>query len=196
MRDATTLVSSEGTFELGFFTPSSSNNRYLGIWYRNIPGPTVVWVANWCKPINDSSGSLTINNTGNLELLGQNKSVVWSTRSLKQAREPLVQLLDNGNFVLKDEKDENTENYLWQSFDYPGDTFLSRMKFGWDLKRGLTRRLSSWKSLNDPCYGDLFMGLNTMYNTVRTLNQYFGKDPQNFIELGHGMAYVTVVVLS
>ncbi|XP_062080688.1 G-type lectin S-receptor-like serine/threonine-protein kinase At4g27290 [Humulus lupulus] len=138
LRDGTTLVSSEGTFELGFFTPSNSNNRYLGIWYRNISGPTVVWVANRCKPINDSSGSLTINNTGNIELLGQNKSVVWSTSSLKQARKPLVQLLDNGNFVLKDEKDENKENYLWQSFDC--DTFLSGMKFGWDLKRGLTRR--------------------------------------------------------
>ncbi|XP_062109071.1 G-type lectin S-receptor-like serine/threonine-protein kinase At4g27290 isoform X2 [Humulus lupulus] len=159
LRDGTTLVSSEGTFELGFFTPGSSKNRYLGIWYRNIPGSTVVWVANRCKPINDSSGSLTINNTGNLELLGQNKSVVWSTSSLKQAREPLAQLLDNGNFVLRDEKDENTENYLWQSFDYPGDTFLSGMKFGWDLKRGLNRRWSSWKSLNDPCYGDFTYGI-------------------------------------
>ncbi|XP_062080018.1 G-type lectin S-receptor-like serine/threonine-protein kinase At4g27290 [Humulus lupulus] len=112
-----------------------------------------------CKPINDSSESLTINNTGNLELLGQNKSVVCSTSSLKQAWEPWVKLLDNGNFILKDEKDENTENYLWQSSYYPGDTLLSGMKFGWDLKRGLTRRLSSWKSLNDPYYGDFIYGI-------------------------------------
>ncbi|KAF4348504.1 hypothetical protein F8388_000758 [Cannabis sativa] len=168
MRDGTIMVSNEGTFELGFFTPSSSKNRYLGIWFRKIPVPTVVWVANRCKPINDSSGILTINETGNLELLGQNKSVVWSTNSSKRAREPLVQLLDNGNLVVRDEHDESTENnYLWQSFDYPTDTFLSGMKMGWDLKRGLTWKFSSWKSFDDPCNGDFTYGIefNEQLNT-------------------------------
>ncbi|XP_030510041.1 G-type lectin S-receptor-like serine/threonine-protein kinase At4g27290 [Cannabis sativa] len=168
MRDDTIMVSTEGTFELGFFTPSSSKNRYLGIWFRKIPVPTVVWVANRCKPINDSSGILTINETGNLELLGQNKSVVWSTNSSKRAREPLVQLLDNGNLIVRDEHDESTENnYLWQSFDYPTDTFLSGMKMGWDLKRGLTWKFSSWKSFDDPCNGDFTYGIefNEQLNT-------------------------------
>ena len=136
MRDNTTLVSAGGLFELGFFTPGSSTNRYLGIWYKNIPVQTVVWVANRCEPINDSSGSLTIDgDTGNLVLYGPNKSVVWSTNSSKQAEGPLVQLLDNGNLVLRDEKDENTDNYLWESFDYPTDTHLPGAKLGWDLRR-------------------------------------------------------------
>ncbi|KAM6570371.1 hypothetical protein CsatB_018356 [Cannabis sativa] len=160
MRDGTTLISSEGTFELGFFTPGNSNNRYLGIWYRNIPDSTVVWVANRCKPINDSSGLFTLNITGNLELLvHNNKSVIWSTNLSKQAQEPLLQLLENGNLVVRDEKDENKDNYLWQSFDYPGDTFLPGMKMGLDLKRGITWELSSWKSLNDPCNGDFTYGI-------------------------------------
>ncbi|XP_062082966.1 G-type lectin S-receptor-like serine/threonine-protein kinase At4g27290 isoform X1 [Humulus lupulus] len=159
MRDNTTLVSTEGLFELGFFSPGSSKNHYLGIWYKNISVQTVVWVANRCEPINDSSGSLTIDDTGNLVLYGQNKMVVWSTNSTKQAREPLVQLLDNGNLVLRDEKDENTENYLWESFDYPTDMNLPGSKFGWDLRRGLNRRLSAWKSWDDPCDGDLTYGI-------------------------------------
>ncbi|PON82261.1 S-receptor-like serine/threonine-protein kinase [Trema orientale] len=160
IRDGTSsLVSRDGSFELGFFTPGSSNNRYLGIWYRNIPVQTVVWVANRCNPINDSSGLLTINETGNLVLLGQNKSVVWSTSSLKQAQKPLAQLLDNGNLVMRDEKDETSENNLWQSFDYPTDTFLSGMKMGWDFRINLTRRLSAWKSFDDPCNGDFTYGI-------------------------------------
>ncbi|XP_060965196.1 S-locus-specific glycoprotein S13-like [Cannabis sativa] len=166
MRDNNTalLVSKEGKFELGFFTPtdSSSNNRYLGIWYKNIAVQTVVWVANRCEPIIDSSALLTIDNTGNLVLFSgkNNKSVlIWSTNSLKQTREPLIQLLNNGNLVLRDEKDANTTKFLWESFDYPTDTMLPGMKLGWDLKRGLNRRLSSWKSSDDPCHGDFTYGI-------------------------------------
>ena len=159
-----TLVSQDGSFEMGFFSPSSSKNRYLGIWYKNIPVQTVVWVANRCNPINDSSGLLMISTTGNLTLLGPNKSVVWSASSLKPAQKPLVQLLDNGNLVLRDENDENSENYLWQSFDYPSDTLLPGMKLGWDLRRNLSRHLSAWKSYDDPCNGDLTYGIEINEN--------------------------------
>ncbi|XP_065637681.1 G-type lectin S-receptor-like serine/threonine-protein kinase At4g27290 [Quercus suber] len=62
--EANTLVSKDGSFELGFFSPDSSNNRYLGIWYKNIPVKTIVWVANRLYPINDSSGLLMINGSG------------------------------------------------------------------------------------------------------------------------------------
>ncbi|PON81526.1 Bulb-type lectin domain containing protein [Trema orientale] len=58
---------------------------------------------------------LTINDKGNLVLLSRNNNMVWSRSSLKQAQKPLVQLLDNGNLVLRDKEDVNSENYLWQS---------------------------------------------------------------------------------
>lgn len=99
-----TLVSSDGYFELGFFSPGSSKNRFLGIWYKIIPVKTVVWVANRLNPINDSSGILMINDTGNLVLLGKDKSVVWSSNSMKVAQNPIAQLLDSGNLVLIDKK--------------------------------------------------------------------------------------------
>ncbi|GMN65096.1 hypothetical protein TIFTF001_034166 [Ficus carica] len=158
--DGTTLISNGGSFELGFFSPGNSNNRYVGIWYKNIPVRTVVWVANRCNPITDSFGSLTINGTGNLVLSSQNTSLVWSTSTSKQAKKPIVQLLDSGNLVLRDQEDVNSEtNYLWQSFDYPSDTVLPNMKFGWDLKSGLNRRLSAWKNWDDPCPGDFTYGV-------------------------------------
>lgn len=34
LRDGETLVSRNGSFELGFFGPGKSQNRYLGMWYR------------------------------------------------------------------------------------------------------------------------------------------------------------------
>ncbi|XP_075665599.1 G-type lectin S-receptor-like serine/threonine-protein kinase At4g27290 isoform X3 [Castanea sativa] len=159
LTEGMTLVSRDGSFALGFFSPGNSGNRYLGIWYNNIPGRTVVWVANRLNPINDSSGMLMVNSSGSLVLLSQNTTVAWSANSTKKAWNPIVQLLDSGNLVLREEKEENPEKYLWQSFDYPSDTWLPGMKLGWDLKIGLERRLSAWKSPDDPSPGELSWGV-------------------------------------
>ncbi|RZC09266.1 G-type lectin S-receptor-like serine/threonine-protein kinase At4g27290 [Glycine soja] len=159
MRDGDTLVSKTRKFELGFFSPGSSQKRYLGIWYKNIPIRTVVWVANRENPINDSSGILTLNTTGNL-VLTQNKSLVWYTNnSHKQAQNPVAVLLDSGNLVIRNDGETNPEAYLWQSFDYPSDTLLPGMKLGWDLRTGLDRRLTAWKSPDDPSPGDVYRDL-------------------------------------
>lgn len=130
-----TLVSKDGSFELGFFSPGSSRNRYVGIWYKNIPIRTVVWVANRKNPINDSSGFLMIDNTRNFVLVSNNNStVVWSSNLTKAAQSGMGELLDSGNLVLRDEKDADSGIYLWQSFDYPSDTLLPGMMIGWDLR--------------------------------------------------------------
>ncbi|KAK4576400.1 hypothetical protein RGQ29_027098 [Quercus rubra] len=153
--NATTLISKDEVFALGFFSPGNSTNRYLGIWYNKIPGTTVVWVANRGTPITDSSGVLKVNSSGSLVLLGQNSTFAWSANQTKVARKPIVQLLDSGNLVLRE---ENEDNYLWQSFDYPSDTWLAGMKLGWDLRIGLDRRLTAWKSPDDPSPGELSWG--------------------------------------
>ncbi|KAL5564613.1 hypothetical protein UlMin_027777 [Ulmus minor] len=138
-----TLDSKDESFELGFFSPGSSTSRYLGIWYKHIPVQTVVWVANRENPIKGylSSTRLMIDEIGNLVLLNHNKNI-WSTNPMKKAQQPILQLLDSGNLVLSDSEN----NYLWQSFDYPSDTLLPGMKFGWNFKTGLNRSLSSWKA--------------------------------------------------
>ncbi|XP_023913128.1 G-type lectin S-receptor-like serine/threonine-protein kinase At4g27290 isoform X1 [Quercus suber] len=157
--EGTTLVSKDGGFVLGFFSPGDSANRYLGIWYNNIPIKTVVWVANRRNPITDSSGVLMVNSSGSLVLLTQNSTVAWSANSTKEAGNSIVQLLDSGNLVLRKDNDENSENYLWQSYDYPSDTWLPGMKLGWDLRTGLERRLTAWKSPDDPSPGELSWGI-------------------------------------
>jgi len=155
LEDNKTLVSKDGTFELGFFTPATtSSNRYLGIWYANIAVRTVVWVAKRDTPIIDNSTKLSINTQGNLVLVNKNNTVIWSSDATTKGVVVVAQILDSGNLVLRDEKDTNPEYYLWQSFDYPSDTFLPGMKMGWDFKKGLNRGLTAWKNWDDPSHGD------------------------------------------
>ncbi|XP_022717011.1 G-type lectin S-receptor-like serine/threonine-protein kinase At4g27290 isoform X1 [Durio zibethinus] len=154
IRDGEMIVSLGGRFELGFFSPPSSTNRFVGIWYGNISVPTVVWVANREAPLQDLSGVLKLTNQGILVLLNHNGSTVWSSNSSRPARRPVAQLLDSGNLIVKEENDNNPENFLWQSFDYPCDTLLSGMKLGRNFITGLDRYLSSWKSLDDPSHGN------------------------------------------
>ena len=150
IRDGETLISAGGIFELGFFSPGNSNGRYLGIWYKLSPS-TVAWVANRDKPINNTSGVLEVNNQGVLVLHNGTNNTFWSSNVSKAAENPVAQLLDSGNLVVRD---GNMDNLLWQSFDYPCDTLLPGMKLGWNLETGLDRFLSSWKSTDDPDYGD------------------------------------------
>ncbi|XP_044473370.1 G-type lectin S-receptor-like serine/threonine-protein kinase At4g27290 isoform X2 [Mangifera indica] len=186
----TTLISNGGTFELGFFSPGNNPNRYLGIWYKDIPVKTVVWVANRLNPINDSSGLLMINSSGNPVLLGQNTSVVWFANFTKQASSSgvVLQLLDTGNLVLRDEQDGNSEtNYLWQSFDYPSDTLLPGMKLGWDLRTGFERRLTSWNSPDDPSPGDFIWELVPQQNPELVMwkgsTKFYRSGPWNGLRL-------------
>ncbi|KAF6159063.1 hypothetical protein GIB67_032680 [Kingdonia uniflora] len=150
-----TLVSSNKTFELGFFTPSNSDKWYLGIWYNKIPVHTVVWVANKDTPLYDSSGVLKIGNNGNLVLLNRMDSIIWSSTNHSAVVSNLVvcQLLDSGNLVVRYGNNNEPKSYIWQSFDYPSDTLFGGMKLGWDLKNGLNRHLTSWKSPSDPSPG-------------------------------------------
>ncbi|KAJ0442967.1 putative non-specific serine/threonine protein kinase [Helianthus annuus] len=64
-KDGDTIVSDDKMFELGFFSPGKSKNRYVGIWYKKISTGTVVWVANRETPITDKSGMLELSEQGN-----------------------------------------------------------------------------------------------------------------------------------
>ncbi|KAJ9671834.1 hypothetical protein PVL29_025506 [Vitis rotundifolia] len=156
VRDGEIVTSAGGSFELGFFSPDDSNRRYLGIWYKKVSTITVVWVANREIPLNDSSGVLKVTDQGTLAILnGSNTNfILWSSNSSRSARNPTAQLLDSGNLVMKDGNDDNPENFLWQSFDYPCNTLLPGMKLGRNTVTGLDRYLSAWKSVDDPSKGN------------------------------------------
>ncbi|KAK6154297.1 hypothetical protein DH2020_008545 [Rehmannia glutinosa] len=155
IRDGETLVSSGGMFEMGFFSPGNSSNRYMGLWYNNLTVRTIVWVANREIPLTNTDGILRVINPGLLVLLNNtNGSTIWSSNASRSVQNPVAQLLDNGNIVVRDASDENPENFLWQSFDYPTDTYLPGMRFGKNLLTGLETYLLSWRSNDDPSPGE------------------------------------------
>ncbi|KAK2640433.1 hypothetical protein Ddye_028228 [Dipteronia dyeriana] len=159
IKDGETLVSASQSFELGFFTPGNSNNRYLGIWYK-FNSSTVVWVANRKNPTTDKQGMLVMSDDGNLVLLSEDKKVIWSTNSSWVLENPVAQLLDSGNLVIKDNINMNPDSYVWQSFDYPSDILLPGMKLGWNLRTGFERYLTPWRSADDPSPGDFSLRLD------------------------------------
>ncbi|KAK8678778.1 hypothetical protein V6N13_144263 [Hibiscus sabdariffa] len=154
------LVSAGGTFRLGFFSPGTSKNRYLGMWY-NQPQPAdrkAVWVANRNNPLFDKSGILVIDEVGGLEVLhgGGSPFVLSSAQATGNVS---ATLLDSGNFILKElSSDGSTKRILWQSFDYPTDTLLPGMKLGINLKTGHIWSLRSWISDDVPATGSFTLG--------------------------------------
>lgn len=161
--DGETIVSSGGTFELGFFSPSGSSNRYIGIWYKQILPyvQTIVWVANREKPLtNTSSVVLKVIKPGILALLNDKNETIWSTNTLRSVQNPVAVLLDSGNLVVKDANDDNTDKLLWQSFNFPTDTFLPNMKLGKNFQTGQDVYLSAWKNESDPTPGEITLHID------------------------------------
>ncbi|XP_076892552.1 G-type lectin S-receptor-like serine/threonine-protein kinase At4g27290 [Bidens hawaiensis] len=166
LTDADTLVSATGIFELVFFRPGSSENRYLGIRYKKISERTVVWVANRDLPLlGGSRPVLKINDQGVLGLF-DSSSLIWSS-SITTSGNTTARLLDNGNLVVIDQQ----ERVLWQSFDDPTDTLLPGMKLGRDYLRSKRWYLSSWKSSQDPAPGELTWGPDTLGYPENKLKQ-------------------------
>ncbi|PWA59864.1 EGF-like domain-containing protein [Artemisia annua] len=154
-----TLISSNQRFEFGFFRPGNgSGGLYLGTWYHNLP-LTVVWVANRNNPIRDSFGQVALDEKGVLFLFNRSMGAVWSTDKIPTMGSftPVLQLLDTGNLVIRD--DGGNRTIFWESFDFPADTLLPNLKLGWNLDGGLNRIIRSWKSIDDPSEGEYSFSL-------------------------------------
>ncbi|AES63664.2 G-type lectin S-receptor-like Serine/Threonine-kinase [Medicago truncatula] len=153
--DGEVLFSDGHNFVMGFFGFQDSSSRYVGIWYYNIPGPEVIWVANRNTPINGNGGSFTITENGNLVILDENKNQLWSTnvssvRNNMNNTEAFVR--DDGNLVLS-----NDNVVLWESFKHPSDTYVPGMKVP---VNGKSFFFTSWKSSTDPSLGNHTLGVD------------------------------------
>nr|GEY64836.1 G-type lectin S-receptor-like serine/threonine-protein kinase At1g61550 [Tanacetum cinerariifolium] len=154
-----TLVSANEVFELGFFNPGNSTNRYIGIWYKNIIARKVIWVANRKIPllVSDTNSTLIIDNDGNLRILDGEHNSVWSTKVRVQFNETIAKLTDVGNFCLND---TTSGSILWASFDYPGNSLLPGMKLGTNGKTQFKHVMTSWISDDDPAPEEFVAGLS------------------------------------
>nr|POE89096.1 g-type lectin s-receptor-like serine/threonine-protein kinase [Quercus suber] len=110
----------------------------------------VIWVANRQKPLNDSSGVLTISEDDNLVVSNGQKEILWSSSVNNSVANSSAQLLDLGNLVLKD---NTTGTILWESFKHPSHTMLPDMKISANERTCEKVQLTSWKSPSDPSIG-------------------------------------------
>ncbi|KAL5978418.1 hypothetical protein ACLOJK_029535 [Asimina triloba] len=109
----------DGTTYVALKFPRLSRNYYMGIWFKQVPEQTVVWVANRETPLPDASSQLKISEQdGNLVLINRTNVPAWSSNSTtKISNRTMAVLLDSGNLVLRDSS--NSSIVIWQSFDYP-----------------------------------------------------------------------------
>ncbi|KAJ3683543.1 hypothetical protein LUZ60_013770 [Juncus effusus] len=168
------LTSQKEKYILGFFCPdNSSNNWFIGIWHGTISAPKVVWVANRENPVTDPTKSkLMMSSDGNLVLLNQSTTLVWSTNSKNTSFNSTVAvILDTGNFILRDKS--NSSKILWQSFDHPTNTWLPGGKIGLNKITGMNQQLISWKDENNPSAGMFSLELdpNGMYQYIMQWNK-------------------------
>ncbi|KAK8691247.1 hypothetical protein V6N13_074765 [Hibiscus sabdariffa] len=143
------LTSSGNTFELGFFS-TGSTDLYLAIRMKNVPTKDIFWVANRDLAFSGSSVILTINGDGNLVIVDGRTTYRVSDGGPSSSQNLSATLLESGNLVLRN----GSSDLLWQSFDYPLNTFLPGMKLGYNNKTGKVWSLTSWLDQQDPNKGD------------------------------------------
>ncbi|GKV21444.1 hypothetical protein SLEP1_g31424 [Rubroshorea leprosula] len=167
-----TIVSSGGVFELGFFKPGHSPKYYIGIWYKKVSKKTIVWVANREKPVRNANSSVLRISDGNLVLFNEFQLPIRSTNISVAGSSSIKAVLgDDGNLVLRNRP--NSTSNLWESFNFPADTWLPGMKFGFMFEPYQSQLLTSWKNSEDPASGlfslefdDILWNKSVQYSTT------------------------------
>ncbi|GLJ51362.1 hypothetical protein SUGI_1092070 [Cryptomeria japonica] len=163
-----TIISKNGTFALGFFSPRGTNNWYVGIWYAGISPKVIAWVANRDNPVRGVRGVLNFSSDGRLRLFDRKSRSVWSTDFGLKGWQAVIK--DSGNFIVTGHN-HNTSEIVWESFDHPGDTWLPGMKMWKGMK------LTSWKSSVDPASGLFSVGIDTTPGKTQLVLAYNNSVP-------------------
>ncbi|KAF7145630.1 hypothetical protein RHSIM_Rhsim04G0060400 [Rhododendron simsii] len=158
-----TIVSSNGTFKLGFYQTGNSSNYYICIVYNQVSLRTIAWVANRDTPILDKYSSVLKIMDGNLVLLDESQIPIWSTNQSSAASSSVVAVLgDDGNLVVKD--GFNSTQPIWQSFDFLTNTWLPGAKLAYNKRTRTHQYLTSWKNSEDPSQGLFSLSLKADTN--------------------------------
>ncbi|KAK6129917.1 hypothetical protein DH2020_036311 [Rehmannia glutinosa] len=132
---------------------------YLGIWYKDFPEKTIVWVANRQSPLPNTPNSIfQISSNGNLQL-SHDLDTFWTTNLISNLPNTIeAVLLDSGNLILRDSS--NPTIIFWQSFDHPTNTWLPGSSLGFNKINGGKKRLVSWKNTDDPSPGMFYVEIS------------------------------------
>ncbi|CAN6684245.1 unnamed protein product [Malus baccata var. baccata] len=151
---SSSLESASAKFTLSFVEQLYSNFTYLAI-RHNKYNPNKAWIGNRNRPISSSSSpllTLDSNYTLKITQTGEDPIVICSAPQTSNSTSSgvVATLLDSGNLVLQE---MNGSRVFWQSFDYPGDTFLPGMKLGINHSDGHIWSLVSYVDTYNPALG-------------------------------------------
>uniref|UniRef100_A0A0A0LS76 Receptor-like serine/threonine-protein kinase n=1 Tax=Cucumis sativus TaxID=3659 RepID=A0A0A0LS76_CUCSA len=147
IKHPSTIISNADSFQLGWFSPLNSTAQYVGIWYHQISIQTLVWVANKDTPLNNTSGIFTISNDGNLVVLDEYNTTIWSSNITSPTANTTARILDSGNLVLEDPV---SGVFIWESFEHPSNLLLPAMKLVTNKRTQQKLQYTSWKTPSDP----------------------------------------------
>ncbi|XP_031107643.1 G-type lectin S-receptor-like serine/threonine-protein kinase At4g27290 isoform X2 [Ipomoea triloba] len=157
------LESSNTQYRLKFIQQpgGSTFNWYLCIQsaryhFQENPEDITIWVA-W-QGQSDFPPALYMLEEGQL-IIDADKDFIVNIQQPSYVKNTTATLLDNGNLVLRSAGGRT----LWQSFDYPTNTWLPGMKLGWfGLKtpRPYQRFLTSWIGKQNPSPGAFTLGVH------------------------------------
>ncbi|XP_058109427.1 putative receptor protein kinase ZmPK1 [Magnolia sinica] len=155
------LISPDKSFTCGFYKVGT-NAYSFSIWFSNSANKTIVWTANWGRPVNGRGSRFSVHLDGNMVLTDIDDSTVWNANTTSNDVDR-AELLNSGNLVLKDPNGR----ILWQSFDSATNTLLPSQM----LTKG--KRLISERGK-----GDLSMGyFNLFFDSDNVLRlMYDGPD--------------------
>ncbi|KAM7469724.1 hypothetical protein LguiA_007907 [Lonicera macranthoides] len=168
------------TFVFGFFNNRSANAIKDGFCFflviallpgDNFNDPVVLWSANRDNPVRENATLHFTANSG-LELKDVDGTLVWSTNT---SALPVTRLniSDGANLMLLDSKDK----VIWQSFDYPTDTWLPNQSIS--PNKGLTSSNSS-SNLGTGMYSLTVEGEDPYNSLVAFINS---DPPQEYMSL-------------
>ncbi|XP_038895960.1 G-type lectin S-receptor-like serine/threonine-protein kinase At1g11330 [Benincasa hispida] len=166
-----TIISNATSFELGWFSPLNSTTQYIGIWYHQVSLKTLVWVANKDTPLNNTSGIFTISNDGNVVILDENNTTIWSSNVTSPTANTTARILDSGNLVLEDPA---SGFVIWESFKHPSNLFLPSMKLITNKKTQEKLQFTSWKTPSDPSKGNFSLSLDVLNIPEAVIRNYGG----------------------
>ena len=128
------LCSKKGKYCLAFQWKDVDENQYLVVSSAN--KNTVVWMSDRNQPVDWYSAVLSLNRSGVLKIESERGKPIILYSPPQPINNTKATLLDTGNFVLQQLHPNRTNTLLWQTFDYPIDTFLPTMKLGVNHKTG------------------------------------------------------------
>nr|GMC65237.1 G-type lectin S-receptor-like serine/threonine-protein kinase At1g67520 [Ipomoea batatas] len=132
--------------------------------FQKPPEDITMWVTLLGRGQSHFPPDLIMSEEGQLIIYAEEEFIV-NNQQPSYLKNTTATLLDNGNLVLR-----SGGRTLWQSFDYPTNTWLPGMKLGWfGLKtpRPHQRFLTSWTAQQNPSPGAFTFGVLYPNNTKR-----------------------------